>query len=55
MLLFRALLSAAVGLFAIGADATALTYKLQPHTKECFFTHVNQKGAKVAFYFAVWS
>ncbi|KAI9676400.1 MAG: hypothetical protein M1817_000557 [Caeruleum heppii] len=34
-------------------SATALTYKLTPNEKACFFTFVEQKGAKVAFYFAV--
>ena len=36
-------------------SATALTYKLTPNEKECFYTHVVKKGAKVAFYFAVQS
>ena len=35
------------------ASATALTYKLAPNEKACFFTYVEQKNAKVAFYFAV--
>ena len=34
-------------------SATALTYKLTPNEKACFFTFVDQKGAKLAFYFAV--
>jgi len=34
-------------------SATALTYKLTPNEKACFFTYVEQKGAKIAFYFAV--
>lgn len=33
--------------------ATALTYKLVANEKACFFTNVNQQGAKIAFYFAV--
>ncbi|EON63014.1 hypothetical protein W97_02240 [Coniosporium apollinis CBS 100218] len=37
------------------ASATALTYKLAANEKSCFFTNVQQKGAKVAFYFAVQS
>jgi hypothetical protein len=41
-----ALLSATV-------SATALTYKMQPNEKACFFTDVGQKSAKIAFYFAV--
>lgn len=39
-------------------DATALTYKLGANEKACFFSNVENKGAKVAFYFAVsgfWS
>ncbi|PVI00939.1 hypothetical protein DM02DRAFT_613998 [Periconia macrospinosa] len=35
--------------------ATALTYKLEAHEKACFFTNVQHKGTKVAFYFAVQS
>jgi hypothetical protein len=35
------------------ASATALTYKLLANEKACFFTYVEQKGAKIAFYFAV--
>lgn len=42
-----------VSLLTAGADATALTYKLGPNTKECFFANVEQKQAKVSFYFAV--
>ncbi|KAI9828434.1 MAG: hypothetical protein M1832_002862 [Thelocarpon impressellum] len=52
------LLLAAYGLLlacASTASATALTYKLAPSEKACFFTWVEQKGAKVAFYFAVQS
>ncbi|KAI9834558.1 MAG: hypothetical protein M1819_002934 [Sarea resinae] len=41
--------------FASAATATALTYKLTPNEKACFFASVDQKGAKVAFYFAVQS
>ncbi|MCJ1310704.1 Transmembrane emp24 domain-containing protein 3 [Agyrium rufum] len=37
------------------ATATALTYQLAPSEKACFFTWVDQKNAKVAFYFAVQS
>lgn len=33
--------------------ATALTYRLEANEKACFFTNVEQKGTKVAFYFAV--
>jgi len=44
-----------LALFASSISATALTYKLQPNEKACFFTNVAQKGAKIAFYFAVQS
>lgn len=36
-------------------SATALTYKLTPNEKACFFSYVEEKGAKLAFYFAVTS
>ena len=34
-------------------SATALTYKVLPNEKACFFSEVKQQGAKIAFYFAV--
>jgi ubiquitin carboxyl-terminal hydrolase 7 len=34
-------------------SATALTYKLAAHEKACFYADVQDKGAKIAFYFAV--
>lgn len=40
---------------AVYASATALTYKLVPNEKECFYTFVDKKDAKIAFYFAVQS
>jgi len=48
-----------LSLAALGASlastvsATALTYRMQPHEKACFYNAVEVKGAKVAFYFAV--
>lgn len=39
---------------AAHVSATALTYKMQPHEKACFFTATKNKGEKIAFYFAVW-
>lgn len=54
MLLLPSLLSL-IGLLSAHASATALTYKLVPNEKECFYSHVDQQGAKVAFYFAVQS
>ncbi|KAB2578220.1 putative endosomal cargo receptor protein [Lasiodiplodia theobromae] len=49
------LLSSLVAFFATAVSSTALTYKLAANEKSCFFAHVNQKAAKVAFYFAVQS
>jgi hypothetical protein len=34
-------------------SATALTYKLMPNEKACFFTNAQKPGEKIAFYFAV--
>ena len=34
-------------------SATALTFELTPNDKACFFAHTDQKGLKMAFYFAV--
>ena len=42
-----------LGLLTSLASSTALTYRLAPNEKECFYTHVEKKDAKVAFYFAV--
>jgi len=44
-----------LGLLTSYATGTALTYKLVPNEKECFYAHVDKQGAKVAFYFAVQS
>ena len=38
---------------ATAVYATALTYRLEAHERACFFTNVDSKGTKVAFYFAV--
>ena len=46
-------LSSLLAFFASAVYGTALTYKLGANEKSCFFTFVEQKGAKVAFYFAV--
>ncbi|CAG5159489.1 uncharacterized protein ALTATR162_LOCUS5608 [Alternaria atra] len=48
--LFSALLA-----YATVVYATALTYRLEAHEKACFFAHVENKGTKLAFYFAVQS
>lgn len=42
-----------LALFTTHASATALTYKLVPNEKECFYTHIEKPGVKIAFYFAV--
>lgn len=47
-----ALLGLIVYFFSL-VSATALTYKLIANEKACFFTQVDQPGAKIAFYFAV--
>ena len=52
MMLLLPLLSL-LGAFTSLVSATALTFKLGPNGKECFFANVEQKQAKVAFYFAV--
>ena len=44
-----------LGLITSLVSATALTYKLAPNEKECFYSWVNHKDAKIAFYFAVQS
>lgn len=44
---------ALLGFLTSFTSATALTYKLVPNEKECFYTYVETKAAKVAFYFAV--
>lgn len=54
MLALLSLLSL-IGLLTSCVSATALTYKLIPNEKECFYTQVDTEGAKVAFYFAVQS
>ncbi len=46
---------ALLSLLSTYTSATALTYKLVPNEKECFYTHVSNAGAKIAFYFAVSS
>ncbi|KAK7730421.1 hypothetical protein SLS53_009040 [Cytospora paraplurivora] len=48
----------AYGLFALLASevsATALTYKLVANEKACFYANNQDKGQKIAFYFAVQS
>ncbi|KAF2841289.1 hypothetical protein M501DRAFT_1000457 [Patellaria atrata CBS 101060] len=52
---FLALFAGLLALFVSTVSSTALTYKLQANEKSCFFTWVDNKGAKIAFYFAVQS
>lgn len=50
------LLSPALGLLALfvsHAAATALTYKLMPNERACFYASVTKQLDKIAFYFAV--
>ncbi|KAG9246425.1 emp24/gp25L/p24 family/GOLD-domain-containing protein [Calycina marina] len=42
-----------LALFSPLVSATALTYRLPPNDQACFYSWVENKGAKVAFYFAV--
>lgn len=44
-----------VACFVAQVSATALTYKLTPNEKACFYTATKNKGEKIAFYFAVCS
>jgi hypothetical protein len=53
MRLLRDFFPLAAAVLAPIVGATALTYRMLPHEKACFFADVQQKGAKVAFYFAV--
>ena len=48
--IFSALLA-----YATAVYATALTYRLEAHEQACFYAHVENKGTKLAFYFAVRS
>ena len=53
MMLASLSIVALLGSLISSVSATALTYKMAPNTKECFFANVDTKQAKVAFYFAV--
>lgn len=44
---------ASITLLVSQVAATALTYKLAPNEKQCFYTFADKKYSKVAFYFAV--
>lgn len=47
--------AALLGCIATFTSATALTFKLHPNAKECFYAHNSQVGSKMSFYFAVQS
>ncbi|KAI9798681.1 MAG: hypothetical protein M1833_004670 [Piccolia ochrophora] len=49
------LLSTLVASLVSLTSATALTYKIAPNEKACFYTFVSSKNAKIAYYFAVQS
>jgi len=52
----RSLLLSLAALFSLLnslVSATALTYRMTPNEKSCFYAWVEEKGVKVAFYFAV--
>jgi hypothetical protein len=46
-------LASALLAYATAVYATALTYRLEAHEKACFYATVENKGTKLAFYFAV--
>ncbi|KAI5838049.1 emp24/gp25L/p24 family/GOLD-domain-containing protein [Morchella snyderi] len=46
---------ASITLLVSQVAATALTYKLAPNEKQCFYTFADKKYSKIAFYFAVQS
>ncbi|KAI4268605.1 MAG: hypothetical protein L6R38_007796 [Xanthoria sp. 2 TBL-2021] len=51
----RLILISLLGYVCYLSSATALTYKLHAHEFACFFAHPQEKGLKLAFYFAVQS
>lgn len=51
----RGAILVSLSLLAVQVAATALTYKLAPNEKQCFYTFADKKYSKVAFYFAVSS
>lgn len=50
---FSSLLCGTLAALSSAVSGTALTYKLSANEKACFFSQVDQVGAKIAFYFAV--
>jgi len=44
-----------ISLLVTQVAATALTYKLAPNEKQCFYTFADKRYSKIAFYFAVQS
>merc|ERR1711939_362992 len=55
IMLFSSQWALILALLTSTISATALTYKLQPNEKACFFADVKQRSSKIAFYFAVQS
>ncbi|KAF2483222.1 emp24/gp25L/p24 family/GOLD-domain-containing protein [Neohortaea acidophila] len=49
------LLLSLVGLLSTFVTSTVLTYKMAANEKECFYTHIDKRDAKIGFYFAVQS
>jgi hypothetical protein len=47
------LLTSLLAFLVASVSGTALTYKVGANEKDCFFAKAEQKGAKIAFYFAV--
>ncbi|GIK00692.1 transmembrane emp24 domain-containing protein 3 [Aspergillus viridinutans] len=52
---FSAVLIGLLATLVSTVTATALTYRLEANEKACFYNYVDQRNAKVAFYFAVQS
>lgn len=50
---FLGWLVASLCLWSRTVSGTALTYKLAPHEKACFYASAKTAGVKLAFYFAV--
>lgn len=49
------LLLSLIGLLSTFVAGTSLTYKMAANEKECFYTHIEKRDAKIGFYFAVQS
>ena len=51
--MFLFLLTSLLACFTALVSSTALTYRVPANDQQCFFAQVDNKGSKVAFYFAV--